>query len=151
MKKILLFSVILAVGLLSCKVQDEKEVKIVSEDSIQPDTIVKVNKKYDKNGNLIQYDSLYSYYYSNIAKDSVLRDSILSQFKKLFNEKYFFSEEPYFNKLFFEDSLLKYDFYKKDFFSNRFLNNSKQMEQMFREMDSLKNIFFEEQKKILKK
>lgn len=46
---------------------------------------------------------------------------------------------------FFEDSLLKYDFYKNDFFHERFMNNMQQMERLFWEMDSIKNKFFMEQ------
>ncbi len=46
---------------------------------------------------------------------------------------------------FFEDSLLKYDFYKKDFFYNRFRNNMERMDSLFRGMDEMKNDFFNKQ------
>jgi hypothetical protein len=104
-----------------------------------------VNKEYDKNGNLIRYDSTYSAYYSNILNDSVRGDSIFKNFKSQFNQKYLFSQKPYFNDFFFQDSLLKYDFYKNAFFSNRFKNNMQQMDKLFLEMDSMKNYFFENQ------
>jgi len=38
-----------------------------------------------------------------------------------------------------------YDFYKDDFFENRFKNNMEMMQKMFKDMDSLKNHFFKEQ------
>lgn len=52
---------------------------------------------------------------------------------------------PYFNDSFSEDGLLKYDFYKNDFFHERFMNNMQQMERLFWEMDSIKNKFSMEQ------
>jgi len=106
---------------------------------------IKVVLKYDENGNLIRYDSSYSYYYSNIENDTLLRDSIFDQFRFHFNQKYFFSEEPFFNDLFFQDSLLKFDFYKNDFFSNRFRSNMEHIDRLFNEMDSIKNQFFMDQ------
>jgi hypothetical protein len=111
----------------------------------QPQENIKVNKEYDKDGNLIRYDSTYSYYYSNIDKNKAVGDSIFNVFRNMFEESYPFSKKPYFNKLFFEDSLLHYDFYKEDFFSKRFRENMKQAEKLFQEMDSLKNEFFMKQ------
>jgi hypothetical protein len=111
----------------------------------QPKENIIVNKEYDKNGNLIRYDSTYSYYYSNIDGNKVAGDSIFNNFRKMFDTQYPFSKKPYFNNLFFEDSLLHYDFYKKDFFHNRFMQNMKQMDRMFWEMDSIKNKYFMEQ------
>jgi hypothetical protein len=110
-----------------------------------PQTNIKVSKEYDKNGNIVRYDSTYSSYYSDIKGDSLLRDSIFHNFTDHFNEKYFFSEHPYFKDFFFQDSLLKYDFYKKDFFYDRFRNNMERMDSLFREMDIMKNDFFRKQ------
>lgn len=110
-----------------------------------PQTKIKVNKEYDKDGNLIRYDSASSYYYSNIQNDTGLRDSIFNSFKSHFNQKYFFSDEPFFNHFFFEDSLSKYNFYKNDFFLNRFRRNMERMDSLFRGMDSVKNEFFNKQ------
>ena len=114
-------------------------------DTITPKTNIIVNKEYDDKGNLIRYDSTYSSYYSNIETNKLLGDSVLNNFKNYFNQSYGFSNQPYFNNFFFEDSLLKYDFYKRDFFSNRFENNMEHMDKLFMEMDSLKNSFFYQQ------
>jgi hypothetical protein len=111
----------------------------------QPKEDIKVNKEYDENGNLIRYDSTYTYYYSNIEGDEIAADSIFNNFRNMFEDNYSFSTTPYFNDLFFEDSLLKYDFYKNDFFHERFMNNMQQMERLFWEMDSIENKFFMEQ------
>lgn len=131
-------------GLNSCNGQEQDKSGALPLKS-QPKTNIKVNKEYDKNGNLIKYDSTYSYYYSNIEGDTLLRDSIFDQFRTHFNQKYFFSEEPFFHDLFFQDSLLNFDFYKNDFFSKRFHNNMEHMDRLFHEMDSIKNQFFLDQ------
>lgn len=129
----------LSITLSNCSGQNGKTEK--RKDSL-PQTNIKVNKEYDKNGNIIKYDSTYSSYYSNIKADSNLEDSIFKNFKKKFNRSYFFSDQPYFRDFFFADSLLEYDFYKKDFFYKRFRNNMERMDSLFRGMDIMKNDFF---------
>jgi hypothetical protein len=111
----------------------------------KPKTSIKVNKEFDKDGNLIRYDSTYSYSYSNNDIDPLLSDSVLNAFKDQFNKSYFFSNEPYFQHYFFNDSLMMNDFYKKDFFINRFRNNSQAMDSLFLKMDKLKNDYFDKQ------
>jgi len=146
MKRLGAFSIafIISLGLISCNGQSGKEKKEAPDKNL-PQTDVKVNKEYDEKGNLIRYDSTYSAYYSNISNDTTLRDSIFTNFKNQFNQRYFFSQEPFFQDFFFQDSLLKYDFYKNDFFSNRFRNNRQGMDSLFLKMDSLKNDFFHKQ------
>lgn len=144
MKRIALFAIALSATLYSCNGQKGKTEESNSGSNI-PQTNIKVDKQYDKDGNIIKYDSTYSYYYSNVKSDTNLRDSILNNFKNKFNQRYFFSDDPFFNDLFFVDSLLMYDFYKKDFFLNRFRNNTRWMDSLFRNMDSLKNSFFNKQ------
>ena len=111
----------------------------------QPKEDIKVNKEYDKDGNLIRYDSTYTYYYSNIEGNKTTADSIFNHFQTMFEQNYPFSVKPYFHHLFFQDSMLQYDFYKNDFFYKRFIKNRQQMDKLFREMDSVKNKFFMEQ------
>jgi hypothetical protein len=143
-KQLIFYSLLFALSLNSCNGQ-KKEGTGAPPAENQPKTSIKVDKEYDENGNLIRYDSSYSYYYSNIENDTLLRDSIFDQFRFHFNQKYFFSEEPFFNDLFFQDSLLKFDFYKNDFFSNRFRSNMEHIDRLFNEMDSIKNQFFMDQ------
>lgn len=125
---------------VSCNAQN---VNNKSADSkIKPKTNIIVNKEYDKNGNLIRYDSTYSYFYSNIKNDSTLADSSFTDFQKYLYKSFPDFQTPFFNDMFFEDSLLNYDFYKKDFFSKRFELNKKMFNEMFEKMDSLKNKFY---------
>lgn len=104
-----------------------------------------VNKEYDEAGNVIKYDSTYRSFYSNIQNNKMIEDSILNNFKSMFEKKYPFSYNPSFNDFFYRDSLMQYDFYKKDFFKDRFNQNKQWTEKLFQEMDSVKNKFFEEQ------
>src|SRR5512133_2843935 len=149
MKRILSITLAFILILFSCNGQEKNGDRKTKENL--PQTNIKVNKEYDKNGNIIKYDSTYSSYYSNIRNDSVLKDSIFKNFTNKFNENYFFSNQPYFKNFFFADSLLMYDFYKKDFFYNRFKNNMERMDSLFRGMDLMKNDFFNKQAKPEKK
>jgi hypothetical protein len=144
MARVHIVTIALSVTLITCNGQTNKKNE-TDKDTAKPQTSIKVDKQYDSNGNLIKYDSSYSYYYSNIKDDKNKSDSILGNFKNQFNKKYSFSTDPYFNDFFFQDSLLKYDFYKKDFFLQRFRNNMRMMDSLFWGMDSLKNNFFGKQ------
>lgn len=128
---------------MSCNGRTENRDKSLSDNVPQKNIVV--NKEYDEKGNLIKYDSTYSYYYSNVKEDSHLRDSIFQNFTDHFNQNYSFSKHPYFEDFFFQDTLLNYDFYKKDFFYERFKNNMSRMDSLFKEMDILKNDFFRKQ------
>lgn len=131
--------------MMGCNGESDHKNTLDAKDSIKPNSNIKVNKEFDKDGNLIRYDSAYSYYYSNIGNDSARLDSVFNSFKKRFNQEYSFAEDPLFKSFFFEDSLLQYDFYKKDFFSNRYRNNMGHIDSLFREMDLMKNNFFRKQ------
>ncbi|PKP33317.1 MAG: hypothetical protein CVT99_02395 [Bacteroidetes bacterium HGW-Bacteroidetes-16] len=146
MKRIWMLFIAVTLVLSSCNGQ-EKQNKNDKLGDVKnaPKEDIKVNKEYDKDGNLIRYDSTYTYFYSNIEKNPITEDSIFYNFRKMFDANYPFSFKPFFNDLFFEDSLMKYDFYKKDFFSERFRQNMEQTEKMFKEMDSIKNKYFMEQ------
>lgn len=142
MIRIGIITLALSFCIAGCNGQIKQDITDTKTDSTKPKTDIRVNKEYDENGSLIRYDSSYSYYYSNIENEPLAGDSIFTDFQTYFNKRYSFSNEPFFDHYFFEDSLLHYDFYKHDFFSNRFRRNMLQMDQLFWEMDSLKNFFF---------
>ncbi len=144
--KQIIFSLFLSVlALVGCNAQNQEgtgKINIDSTNIIKPQTEVKVNKEYDDQGNLIRFDSTYSYSYSNIENDTLLEDSIMSNFKHHFNKSNYFSSDPFFTDLFFQDSLLQNDFYNNDFFIERFKQNHQKMNRLFFEMDSIKKHFF---------
>jgi hypothetical protein len=109
-----------------------------------PKIDVKVNRKYDDKGNLIRFDSSYSYYYESPGlKSSAIRsDSLYRQFKNSFQSNLLDSMRSEMNKIFFNDSLFQYDFFNSDYFSKRFELNQKRFQEMFRGIDSLKSDVF---------
>ncbi|MCF8380961.1 MAG: hypothetical protein K9H49_15410 [Bacteroidales bacterium] len=146
MKRIWLFTFAVIIILNSCNGQLLKKEKVDDTTKLKsPYTDIKVNKEYDEEGNLIRFDSSYTYYYSNIENNDSLSDSIFYEFKKKFNFAYPFSDKAFFEDFFFMDTLMPYDFYKEDFFLERFKQNMYRMEKLFWEMDSIKNNFFWDQ------
>ena len=142
-----ILGVIILLLITSCtteKINGQQE----NEDSLlvnKPQTKIIVNKEYDDSGNLVKFDSSYSYFYSNMERDSTFADSSFSLFQEKFFNSFPNHQKPFINDMFFEDSLLSYDFYKDDFFSNRFRFNRQRFDKLFEEMDSLKNKFYNKQ------
>ncbi len=140
----------------SCNGQTQKDKKKEAEETVihkkgNPKTDIKVNRKYDKKGNLISYDSTYSSYYTNKKGDKFLMDSLFREFKPGFIKQYPFVRDENFNALFFNDSLLYNDFFHEDFFKKRYELNDAYMKKVMHEMDSVKNNFFKVQSKSFKK
>jgi hypothetical protein len=138
MRQIIISLMLFSLVLTSCQGQN-KENKI-SETEHQPKTDVQVFKEYDDNGNLIKYDSTYTYFYSNIENDSLLKDSILN--KLMFGNESILSSNPFFNRFFLKDSLIQNDFYNKDAFMEIIKNNNYHMNTFLQQMDSLERQFF---------
>lgn len=85
MKKLVLSTFILSVALISCAQKNDKDVA--------PDEQIVVNKKYDDQGNLIQYDSTYvhkwsldSTYHFGISADSLAPFNNFPGLKQFMNE-----------------------------------------------------------------
>jgi hypothetical protein len=108
--------------------------------SANPKTEVHVNKKYDEKGNLIRFDSTYSYRYVSPGGKSrnIETDTLFRHFKSYYLSNYDTMFNNNFGSIFFSDSLFKYDFMQPDYFSKRFELNRKRFEQMARDMDSIK-------------
>lgn len=129
------------------KSKERTETRIIREKNNgegKPDVKIKVNKRYDKKGNLISFDSTYTSYYSNTKGDKVLMDRLVKEFKSPFAKEFPFMNDRYFKNLFYTDSLLDNDFFHEDFFRKRYELNVEYMKQMMRQMDSVKNEYFKE-------
>jgi hypothetical protein len=112
----------------------------------EPEVNIKVDKKYDDEGNLIGYDSTYSYVYRSFDGDTMNlnMDSIFSGFKPFMKDNFdFYGGDP-FSRFFQQDSVFYHNFFEDDYFQNRFLESRKEFEEMFRKMDSLKNDYYQE-------
>lgn len=122
---------------LSCNSQ---EIKNKHSGNKKPHESFKVTKKYDENGNLIELDSVYTSYYSSFEGDTLNTDSIMNEFTKYFNSNI---SQTFSNGFYTVDSMLMPGFFHHDFFENQFLEHDNVMHEMLRQMDSLKNSFFQ--------
>ena len=140
---------VLAMGSAACNAQNERpraghaqpQAQALAADT--PQVNVRVNKVYDDQGNLVRYDSTYTSVYNGMGGDSLRMDSLMQQFMGQFNRPDGMGMMgPGMNNLFFNDSLLGFDFFHNDFFRKRMELNQRYMQDMMQRMDSLKNQFF---------
>jgi len=125
--------------------EEKKQPQIAAADTVgKPKVDVRVNKRYDDKGNVIQFDSTYSYFYSSpgMKRNSISSDSLFGNFKFPLLRQYQGLMEKDMNNIFFNDSMFKYDFYDSDYFSNRFHLNIPKFEELYRQMDSIKSEMF---------
>jgi hypothetical protein len=146
MKKVFYFLFSILFVCYSCHEQEnnkaKKETKFPKQVIEKPNVKVKVNKKYDKDGNLIAFDSTYISYYAGRINDSVVLDSLFKKFKPSFNKQFPIMNDQYFNQLFYNDSLFYNDFFHEDFFRKRMELNQQYINKMMQQMDSIKNAYF---------
>ena len=111
----------------------------------EPKVHIDVNKEYDKNGNVIRYDSTYSWSWSNFDTSGT---STQFFYKHGLNDNFFgnnaFPDSDFFNNGTFpgfSDSLF-FDPFGKHFEEN-FMNMEKIMEEQMKMMDEIQLKFFE--------
>ena len=149
MKKLMVIMLLslIAGGCNGQKNKNEKaQQQIASLDSLhKPKVDVRVNKQYDDKGNLVQFDSSYSYFYSSPglhSPDSIRSDSLFGSFKFPLLNQYENLMDKNSNSIFFNDSMFMYDFYNEDYFSRRFHLNIPKFEELYKQMDSIKSEMF---------
>lgn len=130
---------LLFLSMISCQSQDILH-KDKGKKEPMPNEKVIVNKTYDKDGNLVAMDSIYTYYYSNMEGDSLMADSIMNNFSMYFNENL---PGLAYHHLMDLGSDLREDFYHHDFFERSFVRQDEKMLKLMRSMDSIKNNFFQ--------
>lgn len=117
-----------------------KGLAVTADTLTKPEVKIKVNKQYDDRGNIVKYDSTYSYFYSSpggkILESS--NDSVFNKFRNFFNTNYPDFLNPQYNSIFYNDSLFKYDFFNGDYFQKRFEMNRAIFDKIYKQMDSLK-------------
>ncbi|MCF8297786.1 MAG: hypothetical protein K9J13_09610 [Saprospiraceae bacterium] len=125
---------------LSANGQGEEEKQVQN----QPKVSWKVDKKVDENGNVIRYDSVYTWSYSNVNGDSVTVnvDSVMGSFHSYFNQRFPSMWDKSFVNPINEDSLIQRDFFMDDYFHKRWEDEFFNMDEMFRRFDSIRNQFF---------
>lgn len=146
MKTRLMFLMLVLPAMVSCNSQDLKMGK-QKEDKKKPHEKITVNRKYDEQGNLIEYDSTYTSFYSDFMGDSLMADSIMNNFGLFFDDHF---PSIMSQGFMLRDSLFNLRFFHHDFFENQFFEQDEMMLRMMREMDSLKNEFFRMQNQTYK-
>jgi len=150
MKKFV-FTLLLGLMLAGCQAQDDRSKSKVdlaekSTDSISVDNPKirwKVDKEYDEEGNIIEYDSIYSYSYDNLMNlpmemnlDSVMESMKFFSHGKLSSSMKKQNLGPFMDL----DSLMNGSQYFNDFFERQRNNNFSDMRKLFQQMDSLQNM-----------
>ncbi|MDO5988458.1 hypothetical protein Q4Q39_13680 [Flavivirga amylovorans] len=150
MKKciLLLLTVLLSVSCNGQKSETKKEEPKNSKNNIveEPKGAWKVDKEFDENGNLIRYDSIYSW--SSDSKlnnlSSIDRDSLMQSYKSRFFSSFSKFENQGFEDVFSQDSLFSKRFFNDDFFGSSFGKD-------FMDIDKIRQQMIARQKKFLEK
>lgn len=113
---------------------------------VNPKVDIKVNKEYDENGNVIRYDSSYTYIYTypDGRTEPLNMDSIFNGFRPYFFNKGFDLMQKPFHQFFDIDSTFQQHFFDQDYFMQQFEKEIFRFEDMMREMDSLRNYYLKE-------
>ncbi|MBT8317572.1 MAG: hypothetical protein HKP59_08090 [Lutibacter sp.] len=112
----------------------------------EPNGSWKVNKEFDENGNLISYDSMYSWSSSNKLENlsSVERDSLMQLLKSRFFTNFSGFKNQGFDDVFSQDSVFSERFFNDDFFGSDFGKD-------FMDIDKIREQMIARQKKFLEK
>lgn len=106
-----------------------------------------VHKVYDKNGNLISYDSTYSwsYHHGSMGK-SIDVDSVMRKFLPYFRQNFPNADTKSMRQHFLgmPDSAMILDFFNNKNFFDQWQGQLFNFQQQIREMDSLRNQFFKQ-------
>ncbi len=143
-------AVLLLLLFTGCKGQEKDQTDKKNQERIETADMPKgqweVQKEYDELGNLIKYDSIYSYAYSNMEGDSlrVNLDSIMDSFRGYFKGRDPFSRRDRFSYFPHPDSLFMNDFFSNDYFFRSWERQQSEMEDMMKRMDSMRNAFMQQ-------
>jgi len=147
MKKLLMLISIISFLLTSCNGQFKTEKQlVVKKDTIKPIEKVKVIKEYDDEGNLISIDSSYYYFYSTIKNDTLLEKEIFDKLKNDMDIQFKSIDSLFKNDFLIKSPFNIQDFYTNDFYLNQLKFHNKNIENIIKEMDSIKNKFYANQK-----
>lgn len=145
---LILMMALLSVSCNGQKNESQKTETKENKDALteQPKGTWKVDKEFDKNGNLIRYDSIYSWSSSNQFDDlSILdKDSLIKSFESKFFRNFSQFENQGFENMFTPDSLFSKQFFKDDFFKSDFGKD-------FMDIDNIRQQMLERQKKFMEK
>lgn len=135
---------------VSCNSQEKK--KKDSAENLDKSGVVeapkgswKVNKEFDEAGNLIRYDSIYSWSSETDLGQlaDMDRDSILNAMRSRFYSSFSGFGHKGFPNLFAEDSLFTKQFFNDDFFDSDFGHDFMDIDQVRKRMEHMQRKFLE--------
>jgi len=149
MKKtgILLLAAILTLG---CNAQEKNKEPLSktetdSKRTEPPKGTWKVDKEFDENGNMIRYDSIYSWSsgddFAQLGKAD--QDSLLRSFQSRFYRNFSRIDDPRYKDLFADDSLFTKRFFDNDFFGSQFGKDFMDIDRVRERMEAMQKEFLE--------
>lgn len=133
--------------LIGCQGQEKKEIEQEEKTELeeQPKGSWKVNREFDEAGNLIRYDSIYSWSSTDDMNDlmSMDRDSIFQSFRSRFSRSFSGMEDFMGESPFAQDSLFMKRFFADDFFESEFGQDFMDLDSIQRRMEAMQKRFLE--------
>ena len=151
MKKIMILS-LAAILNMNCNAQEKKKDKNVqikkdapAQAAEQPKGTWKVDKEFDEEGNLIRYDSIYSWSSRDDLDGLSLldRDSTLQSMQSKFYSRFSQFEKHGFDDIFSKDSLFTHQFFADDFFKSDFGEDFMDLDKMHERLEAMQKKFLE--------
>ncbi|NNF86292.1 MAG: hypothetical protein HKM26_07035 [Winogradskyella sp.] len=153
--KNVIFFLFVAILATSCNAQEANKDK----DSITDHTLNKaevpkgrwkVSKEVDENGNIIRYDSIYSWSSHGNLKDftTTESDSIFNHMRSMMKQQFSTFSTPMMPGFAHHDSIMK-RFFEDDNFSNSFNSGFPSMDDMMKQMEAMRQRFFNNQKRYI--
>jgi hypothetical protein len=153
MKKSILFFLV-AVLATSCNGQDSKHLKSGSaksdttKDSIaEPNERWQVNKEIDENGNIIRYDSIYSWSSNGLLR-SIDADSLIDQMQQRMKKQFSTFQGPRHLQSTEQDSIIK-QFFSDDIFNSPLRSNFPDINVIIRQMEAMRQHFFNQRQRYI--
>ncbi|HEA30062.1 MAG TPA: hypothetical protein ENH91_08735 [Leeuwenhoekiella sp.] len=140
MKKLAMLALVLGLA-TSCQAQDKNQgnmAKNQTESHKKPNEQWTVNKEVDKNGNIVKYDSIYSW--SSSGNTQMMNqqgmDSIMHSFTSQFQEGMPNETDSFFENFFNNDQGAPSDFFQ-NFFSQDSISENQNIEVIRQQMEAL--------------
>lgn len=147
MKKFVLLS-LLSLVCFGCNGQEKESEEKKEDQSLaeQPKGSWKVNREFDENGNLIRYDSIYSWSSSDYTDDlaQMDRDSLFESFRSRFSRSFSQFNQDGFANFFEEDSLFTEHFFEDDFFESPLGKDFMDLDKIQKRMEDMQRRFLEQ-------
>ena len=146
------YLIVLITSLLSVSCHGQKNDANTSEAKSTNDSIVdvpkgtwQVDKTFDENGNLIRYDSIYSWSSDKQNNDLSMseRDSVVQSYNSRFFKHFSQFEDDGFDAIFSQDSLFSHRFFNDDFFGSDFGTDFMDIDRIRQQMRARQKAFLE--------